>query len=146
MKGLFVFAALFGGMMIGIQTPINGTLGKRIGGIEGALVSFTIGLMCLTIAVLVFGQGNLREVVTVPKPFLIGGALGAIAVTCSILAVQRIGVAGTLSAAIVGQLLVGIIIDHYGLLGVTRTPLDVFRVFGVLLMISGLYFVLRQNL
>ena len=145
-KGLFVFVAMFGGMMLAIQTPINGSLGRRVGGIEGALVSFTVGMLCLTIVVLIFGQGDLREVLAVPKYLLIGGALGAIGVTCSILAVQQIGVAGTLTAAVVGQILVGLIIDHYGLLGVARTPLDIYRVLGLLLMICGLYLVLRKNL
>ncbi len=146
MKGLFVLVALCGGMVMGIQTPINGALGKRIGGIEGALISFAVGLLCLSLAVLFLGKGNLSQVTHVPKPWLIGGALGAIGVTCSILSVQRIGVAGTLTAAVVGQILVGLTIDHFGLLGVGRTPLDFSRVLGVILMLSGLYFVLRQNL
>ncbi|MEM5818949.1 MAG: DMT family transporter [Desulfitobacterium hafniense] len=42
--------------------------------------------------------------------------------------------------------MVGLTIDHFGLLGVGRTPLDFSRVLGVILMLSGLYFVLRQNL
>lgn len=146
MKGIFVFIAIFGGMLLGIQTPINGALGKRVGGIEGALVSFTVGVICLSFVVLFFGKGNLGQVAHIPKVWLIGGALGATAVTCSILAVQRIGVAGTLSAAVLGQILAGLVIDHFGLLGVTKTPLDPSRVLGVLLMMVGLYLVLRQNL
>ncbi|HHY25262.1 MAG TPA: DMT family transporter [Desulfitobacterium dehalogenans] len=146
MKGIFVFVALFGGMMLGIQTPINGTLGKRVGGIEGALISFAVGLICLSLVVLFFGKGNLSQVTHIHKVWLIGGALGAIGVTCSILSVQRIGVAGTLTAAVFGQILTGIIIDHFGLLGVAKTPLDLSRALGIVLMVGGLYLVLRHNL
>lgn len=145
MKAIFVIIAVFGGMLLGVQTPINGALGKRVGGIEGALVSFAVGVICLSFVVLLFGKGNLSQITHVPKVWLIGGALGATAVTCSILAVQGLGVAGTLSAAVFGQILVGLLIDHFGLLGVTKTPLDLSRVLGVLLMMGGLYLVLRQN-
>ncbi|MGE4272651.1 MAG: DMT family transporter [Desulfitobacterium sp.] len=145
MKGLFVFVAILGGMLLGIQTPINGALGKRIGGIEGALVSFTVGMISLLFAVLFFGKGNLSQVAQVPKLWLVGGALGAVAVTCSILSVQRIGVTSVLTAAVLGQIMVGLIIDHFGLLGVAKVPVNSLRLLGVALMIGGLFLVLRPS-
>ncbi|AGA69484.1 hypothetical protein Desdi_2039 [Desulfitobacterium dichloroeliminans LMG P-21439] len=145
MKAFFVFVALFGGMLLGIQTPINGALGKRIGSIEGALVSFTIGMICLLFAVFFFGRGNLSQVTQVPKLWLVGGALGAVAVTCSILSVQRIGVTSVLTAAVLGQIMVGLIIDHFGLLGVAKVPVDSLRLLGVIVMMGGLFLVLKPN-
>ncbi|MGI1657820.1 MAG: DMT family transporter [Desulfitobacterium sp.] len=145
MKGLFVFVAILGGMLLGIQTPINGALGKRIGGIEGALVSFTVGMICLLFAVFFFGKGNLSQVAQVPKLWLVGGALGAVAVTCSILSVQKIGVTSVLTAAVLGQIMVGLIIDHFGLLGVAKVPVNSLRLLGVALMIGGLFLVLRPS-
>lgn len=56
MKWLYMLLALFGGMMAGLQAPINGSLGKKIGSLEGAFTSFFVGLLCLTLMMLFFGD------------------------------------------------------------------------------------------
>lgn len=145
MKWLYVATALFGGILVGIQTPINGALGKRIGGIEGALVSFLVGTVSLVFALLFYGKGNLNGVFSVPKGLLMGGVFGAIYLTCSILSVPRIGAAAAISAIVLGQMFSGLFIDHFGLLGVERNPISFSRLTGILLMMSGLYLVLRRN-
>lgn len=145
MKWLYVAMALFGGIMVGIQTPINGALGKRIGGIEGALVSFLVGTISLVIALQFLGKGNLSGVFTVPKGLLIGGVFGAIYLTCSIFSVPRIGVTAAISAVVIGQMFVGLFIDHFGLLGVERNPISFSRLIGILFMMGGLYLVLKRN-
>lgn len=145
MKWFYVAMALFGGLMVGIQTPINGALGKRIGGIEGALVSFLVGTLGLIIALQFLGKGNFSSVFSVPKGLLIGGVFGAIYVTCSILSVPKIGVAAAISSVVLGQMFAGMIIDHFGFLGVERNPISFSRLGGILLMMVGLYLVLKRN-
>lgn len=145
MKWLYVAVALFGGLMVGIQTPINGALGKRIGGVEGALVSFLVGTISLVVALLLLGKGNISGVFTVPKGLLLGGVFGAIYLTCSILSVPRIGAAAAISAIVLGQMFSGLFIDHFGLLGVERNPISFSRLGGILLMMGGLYLVLKRN-
>lgn len=145
MKWLYVAMALFGGIMAGIQTPINGALGKRIGGIEGALFSFLVGTISLIVASQFLGKGNISGVFSVPKGLLIGGVFGAIYLTCSILSVPKVGVTAAISAIVLGQMFVGLFIDHFGFLGVERNPISFSRLMGILLMMGGLYLVLRRN-
>lgn len=103
MKIWFVFLALIGGVLGGIQAPVNSQLGRKIGAIEASFVSFFIGTIFLLLLTIFFGKGNLINLPTVPKWQLIGGFLGASFVTFIILAVPNIGVALSIISLIIGQ-------------------------------------------
>jgi transporter family-2 protein len=51
--------------------------------------------------------------------------------------VPRIGVALAFSLAIGGQMLVTLLIDHFGWLGVPEKPINLWRVFGAALITVG---------
>ncbi|MED4971100.1 DMT family transporter [Parageobacillus toebii] len=145
MKFLYILLALLGGMMAGIQAPINGSLGKKIGSVEGAFTSFFIGTLFLTFFVLFFGKGQIAHLFQVPKWNLLGGLLGAFFVTIVILCVPNVGVALTIFAAIVGQMVISIIIDHFGLFGVEKIPMNASRLLGLGLMLAALFFIYRGS-
>jgi transporter family-2 protein len=144
-KLFYVFLTLLGGLMIGFQAPINSSLGRKIGGLEGAFVSFLIGTVVLFLVVIFFGKGNMLNITSVTRWQLLGGILGAVFVTVIILSVPHIGVASAILATIMGQLLVGLIIDHFGFFGVQRIAFDWNRLVGVFLLLSALYFIFRGN-
>jgi bacterial/archaeal transporter family-2 protein len=139
MKILFPFLALIGGIAVAIQAQINGGLGKKVGVFEAAFVSFAIGTLALFFIVLFFGKGNLLAVTTVPKWQLFGGFLGVIYLIVSVFSIPKIGVAPTLVAVIAGQMVMGAIIDHYGLFGGTRIPIDVKKITALVLLFISLY-------
>jgi bacterial/archaeal transporter family-2 protein len=145
MKLLYIILALFGGMMGGIQAPINGSLGKKIGSFEGAFTSFFIGTLFLTILTLFFGKGQITHLFQVPKWNLLGGLLGAIFVTLVIISVPNVGAALTIFAAIIGQVVISIIIDHFGLFGATKIPMNVHRLLGLCFMLAALFFLYRGS-
>ena len=139
----FVLLALVGGLLGGIQAPVNSQLGRKIGAIEASLVSFFIGTLFLLLLTIFFGKGNLMSISTVPKWQLIGGFLGACFVTFTILAVPNIGVALSIISLIIGQLIISVIIDHFGLFGSQKIPVNWERVFGIALMCIALFFIFR---
>jgi transporter family-2 protein len=75
----------------------------------------------------------------VPKGQLIGGLLGVFYVYIMVVASPKIGVASTLIAVIAGQLLMGSIIDHFGLFGGDRYPLDGKKLAALALMFVSIY-------
>jgi transporter family-2 protein len=145
-KLFYLLLPIIGGILAGLQAPINAGLGRKIGGFEGAFVSFFVGTLFLTFILLFFGKGQILNVFSVPKWQLFGGLLGAVFVTAVILAVPNIGVATTILGAIVGQLVIGLVIDHFGFFGVQRIPFDWNRTVGIMLMLSALFFIFRGNL
>ncbi|WP_027409691.1 DMT family transporter [Anoxybacteroides tepidamans] len=145
MKWLYMLLSLIGGMMAGLQAPINGSLGKKIGSLEGAFTSFFVGLLFLTFMTLFFGKGQLLHLFQVPKWNLLGGLLGAIFVTVVIISVPKAGAASVIFAAIVGQVIISIMIDHFGFFGVTKIPMNINRFIGLVLMLAALYFIYRGS-
>lgn len=143
-KLLFSVLALIAGMALAIQSQINGGLGKKVGVIEGSFISFSIGTLALLFILIYFGQGEISAVATVPKWQLLGGLLGAFYIIVQVLSVPRIGVSSTIIAVIVGQILVGAIIDHFGLLGGDRIPIDVKKFIAIVLMFFSLFLYHKQ--
>jgi bacterial/archaeal transporter family-2 protein len=142
MNGLIVvFMMVLAGMFIGFQSPINAALSKRVGIFESALVSFTTGMVVLLLVVLFMGKGQLREALHAPIWEWTGGLLGAMYVTAIIVAVPRIGVSTAMIAAIAGQLLIGMIIDHFGWFGLAVRPVDWRRILAVLLMMAAVWLI-----
>nr|WP_285866613.1 DMT family transporter [Mesobacillus maritimus] len=136
---VYSLLALVGGIAIGIQAVVNGGLGKKVGTMEASFISFFIGTAALFFTVLFFGKGNILAISEVPKMNLIGGLLGAFYVFVMVLVTPKIGVVATLMTVIVGQLLIGSIIDHFGLFGGERFAFEPTKLFALLLMLIGVF-------
>lgn len=139
MKLIIALLALVGGSAVAVQSQINALLSKKVGLLESATVSFMVGALALFFVAFFFGKGNLLNVFTVPKWQLIGGLLGAFFIVISIFSVNLIGVAATFMAVIMGQILVGAIIDHFGLFGGVAYPMNPTKFIALGLMFIGIY-------
>jgi transporter family-2 protein len=139
MKFLVALLAVIGGAAVAIQSQVNGGLGRKVGLMEASFLSFFIGTLILFFLTIFFGKGNLLEVTEVPRWQLIGGILGALYVCINIFAVNKIGVASTLMAIILGQILLGAVIDHFGLFGGERYPMNSNKIIAILLLFGAIY-------
>lgn len=138
-KLIFPLLALIGGMAIAMQGQINGGLGKKVGVIEGSFISFSVGTLALLFILLFFGSGNISAISTVPKWQLIGGLLGAFYVIVQVIVVPKIGVSASLMAVIVGQIILGAVIDHFGFFGGNRFPIDKQKMIAIVLLLFSLF-------
>jgi bacterial/archaeal transporter family-2 protein len=143
-KILFPLLAVIGGMTIAVQGQINGGLGKKVGVIEGAFISFAVGTLALLFILLFFGKGNISLIGTVPKWQLLGGLLGAFFVVVQVLVVPKIGVTTTLMAVVVGQIILGAVIDHFGLFGGNRIPIDKQKIVAIVLLLFSLFLYVKK--
>ena len=139
MKLLLPLVAVLSGAAMALQGQINGGLGKKVGVLEASFISFGVGTLALFFIVVFFGSGDLLAVLSVPKWQLIGGLLGAFFVVVSVFVVPKIGVATTFMAVIAGQIILGAIIDHFGLFGGHRIPLDVKKLIAIGLLFISLF-------
>jgi transporter family-2 protein len=136
--------AVVGGL-IALQAPINSMLGKRIGSLPAATVSFFIGTILLVLLALVFGGGfgKLGEARHLSWYYLMGGVLGAAYVTTVLVTVRTLGAGGVTAATIAGQLTVAVVVDQLGILGVEKQVVTAPRVFGIVLLAAGTFLVVR---
>jgi transporter family-2 protein len=136
--------ALLAGIGVGLQAGVNGSLGKKVGTLEGALISFAIGTLALVLVNIFFGRGDILSVLSVPKWQLTGGLLGALYVFILVLIVPRIGVAASIVGIITGQMLISVIIDHFGWMGVRQIPVDANRLAGIAFLAVALFFFFKK--
>lgn len=144
--GLFmILFTLIGGITLSAQSSINGTFSQKAGTIETTFLTFLTGTMFLTIFILFFGSGNLLAILEAPKWQLSAAFLGTMYLLLTVMAVPRIGVIATSIAGIAGQLVIGVIIDHFGWFNSLVIEIDVKRSFALLFMLISLYFIYKGN-
>ena len=137
--------ALVAGFFMAVQAPTNAILGKASGSpVVAAFISFIVGTLALG-AVVAASSGRLLapELRSVPWYAWLGGLYGAFFVAIAAYGAPRIGVGPLLTAAIAGQLVGAVILDHYGLLGLARQPVSLEKVAGVILVLAGAALVRR---
>ena len=89
--------------------------------------------------------GGLRRIGDAPWHVVIGGGLaGALYVGSIVWTVRALGAGGLTAVTIAGQLGVAIVIDHFGWLGVEKSPITVAKVSGVLLLAVGTWLVIKD--
>jgi len=141
-----VLAGAGAGCLVGMQAPINSRLGKSIGTVQAASLSFVVGTVALVAlaAVVHGGLGAYAHVDRAPWWALVGGLLGAVYVTVALLAVRTLGASGLTAVVIAGQLAISVVIDRFGLLGVARQSIAAHRVVGLVLLVAGVALVVRK--
>jgi transporter family-2 protein len=104
-----------------------------------SFISFFVGTIALFIYVVASGTslGALALAKNATPVAWIGGILGAFFVTATVTLVPRLGVALTFSLIIAGQMIVTLVIDHFGLLGVPVKEISAARIGGILLITLG---------
>ena len=137
--------ALVAGVLIAVQAPTNAILAKASGSpVVAAFISFFVGTIALGALVAVTsGRVFAPELREVPWYAWVGGLYGAVFVAVAAFAAPRIGVGVLLTAAIGGQLLAALILDHYGFFGLPRQPVNLTRIAGVTLVLAGAVLVRR---
>lgn len=136
----FIFLAIVAGMMMPTQAAINNKLAIDVNSpILAAFISFAVGTVALFIYIIATGipLGNLLSAKNAPAIAWTGGILGAIFVASAVILVPRLGVALTFSLIIAGQMLVTLVIDHFGFLDVPVKEISIMRVLGATLITIG---------
>ena len=136
---------LVAGALTAVQGPSNARLSAGLGSvINGAFVSFVVGTLALgIIALFMQVRPEGQAVRSVPWWGWIGGLYGCLFVTSIAWGIPKLGVATTMTLVVAGQLLLGVILDHFGALGTPTQPISWARVGGILLIVGGALLVRR---
>ena len=134
--------------MLAAQVGINSQLRSVVGSpVLATLISFLVGSLALLIYVLVFQRpatGTLVSLQTMSWYKWTGGLIGALYVTGVIIVAPRIGVTNTTALIVGGQIIFALFLDHFGYLGFVRQPINYMRILGALMLISGVYIILKN--
>lgn len=145
-KGWAVALAALVGGLVATQAPLNSQLGRVVGGVNASVVALAVSFLALAmLAALTDGLGGIRKLGDAPLYVAIGGGLaGALYVGSIVFTVRALGAGGLTALTISGQLGVAMVIDHFGWLGVERSPITMAKIAGVVLLAAGTWLVIRE--
>ena len=133
------------GCAIPLQAAINNQLKLHLGGstLLASFVSFLVGTLALATVATLAGQRwqSLASLGDAKGWQLTGGLLGAFFVFGTTLLVPKIGVARMLALIIAGQVLVSLLMDQQGWLGLAQREVTTPRLLGALLVVAGVVLV-----
>ena len=141
-KSLIIGLTVLGGAGIPLQIILNTALKQKLGHpLLPTAASFVVGLIALIILIFVakirVAPGGIAQA---SWWMWLGGILGAFYVVTSIIAGHHLGAALAVALAISGQMIVGILLDVLPIPGLAQQPINIYRLFGVLLICSGAAF------
>ena len=134
---------LVAGSAISLQSLFSGTIGSRVGVMESAFIIHLGGLLLAGLIVVGMRGGNLSAWRDVPWYVYSAGFLGVLIVASYSFAVPRLGLAASLTLAIVVQLILGAVLDHFGVLGAAQRSFDLWRGAGIAVLLAGTWLILK---
>lgn len=135
------------GIAMTFQTAINSQLREYLHSpLQAALLSFLVGTIVL--AFFVFFQSaakpSLQELNQIPLYLWFGGCLGVYAISISIYTAPRLGFLTLSGLIIFGQIMMSMLLDHFGWLGVEKTPINWQRLLGSVVIFIGVLLTLQR--
>lgn len=140
---LIILIGLAGGVAVGIQSPLASMISQRLGLFESVLIVHLGGAVLALIPLLIYGGGKLGQWRSLPWYTLAAGVFGLIVIGAISYMIPRVGVAASITTIVAGQLLVGTILDHFGLLSAVEKSLDPARVIGLVVVLAGVWLTVK---
>lgn len=141
-----ILLSLLAGFAVPLQAGTNSRLGVLLGHPLWATgVSLLVSLLALMV-VLVFikvPKPNLSALQGAPWWIWMGGIAGVLYITIALLMAPRLGALNFIMAVIIGQLLISLIIDYFGLVGLPRKDISLQKLLGVLVVVGGFVITIR---
>jgi len=136
-----IVCAFFAGAIVPVQAVSNAVLARHLGHpLWASLVSLLISIIVLAPLLFIF---------KVPKPVLsadllhqpfwiwIGGIAGMLYLTSALILVPKIGGITFFVMVIAGQLVISALIEHFGLFGMPKQPVQIAKLAGIGLVVAG---------
>lgn len=143
-KPLWLMIGILFGFAPPIQTAINSRLGQITdSSLFAALISFSVGALTLFVITCVFHRRfsivhNHEKFGALRWWHFIGGALGALFVTTNIIVAPLLGITLTLVIIMLGQIIMGLCIDHFGWIGIPKQTIQRNRILGLICIVIAI--------
>ena len=128
---LLAMAGMVAGGCVVVQQALNATLRSELSSSAfwAAFVSYTAGMLTLLLVLMVTREPwPALSMIAKSSPLSwIGGIFGTVYIVASIMLLPRLGAMTVIALLITGQILTSVAFDHFGLLGLTQRPIDMYR-------------------
>lgn len=137
----FYWLALAAGVAIGIQAGMNAQLGVLLKSpLLSAAITFVVACSCVLMVIALTAQQmpSIASIQTVPWHLWFSGAISAFGVASFYFLIPRMGVGAMMSFALTGQLVIAMLISHWGLFDLPEKPVNLSKLLGMIAMIAGI--------
>lgn len=138
---LFMVAALAIGALVPVQLAFNSQLGGITrNAFTASIIVFLIGTLILTFILALTRPSlpTIQDLTNAPKTVWLGGVIATIYIIAIVIVTPRLGVGLTTGLILGGQILMALILDHFGAFGNPQHSLTLGRVVGLGMMIGGI--------
>jgi bacterial/archaeal transporter family-2 protein len=145
-KELAVAMTIAAGGLAAAQAPANNIVSQKVGDVGAVGVNFVCGTLILVAAFLIVGGVEIKEGVATPAWYywVIGGLSGVGIVLAGLIGVRQLGATGVTVAIISGQLVLSVILDRLGVLGLDERAVTVQKLLGIALLAAGTVLVVHE--
>lgn len=138
-----ILIGLAGGIAVGLQSPLSSLMSQRIGTLESVFIVHIGGAVAALLPLFFYSGGKLSQWRSVPWYALVAGVFGLVVIGAVSYMIPRIGVAASIVTIVAGQILVGTLLDHFGLLGAAQRSLDTARLLGLAVVLLGVWLTVK---
>lgn len=144
-KIFWIALVILAGALLPVQAGMNTRIGKALESpAHASLLSFCVGTAALALYLLLTRQpAQWQQWRDIPPYAWLGGVLGAVYITISIMAFPRLGAPLTFGLIVAGQLLISLLLDHFNILVAAPHPVNGYRLLGMALIIAGVVLIRR---
>jgi bacterial/archaeal transporter family-2 protein len=138
-ESIFILLAIISGAVISIYLPMNSMISKYIASPIAANIIFFLGALVTSVVIFaIFGDINsIRNITNVPAYLLFTGIAGALMVLLATILIPRLGARKMFILLLSGQVIMAIIISHFGLLESPKDPITIRKIMGACVLIIG---------
>lgn len=133
----YIILPVIAGVAISMQGILSSKMGTKTGFMETAVLIHLFGLLTALAVYIVFSRGSLHFIIRPSLISVIAGSMGVIIVICIAKSISLNGAAVTVIVSVLIQMVVSKIIEHYGLFGVPRTPVNIYQILSILMIAGG---------
>jgi transporter family-2 protein len=116
---------------------------QRLGIFESVFIVHMGGAIIALLPLLFYSGGKLSQWRSLPWYALCAGIFGLVVISAISYMIPKVGVAASITTIVAGQLLVSIVLDHFGLLGASVRTLDLTRIVGIVVVLAGVWLTVK---
>jgi len=142
---LIIMIGVISGVAIGIQGPLASIITHKLGLLESVFIVHLGGAVIALVPLLLFQKGgNLSEWRDLPWYVFLAGVSGLVVLAAISYLIPIVGVTPAMMLIILGQVVIGVVLDHYGMLGAAVRQFSTPKLAGIVIMLAGAWLAIRS--
>ena len=137
----YIFIAVLMGIIISIYLPMNSSVSRYLGSVFTANITFfLVALITSILLFLIFGEFNtIYFIKNVPPYLYLTGFVSAFIVLGTTFLIPHLGARNLFIFVVSGQILMAVIVSHFGILESPEDPITFKKICGAILVVCGAY-------